>query len=84
MNYDLCSGTCLKKSGIYSVAMFQIKRTPLASFLFGEPLGTLTLYGLERCCPVLTRRGHPQTVPPSHNPLPAWGRVCTFGVLFIW
>lgn len=23
MNYDLCSGTCLKKSGIYSVAMFQ-------------------------------------------------------------
>lgn len=22
MNYDLCSGTCLKKSGIYSVAMF--------------------------------------------------------------
>lgn len=24
MNYDLCSGTCLKKSGIYSVAMFHI------------------------------------------------------------
>ena len=28
MNYDLCSGTCLKKSGIYSVAMFQRKRRP--------------------------------------------------------
>lgn len=26
MNYDLCSGTCIKKSGIYSVAMFQ--KTP--------------------------------------------------------
>ena len=24
MNYDLCSGTCLKKSGIYSVAMFHV------------------------------------------------------------
>lgn len=36
MNYDLCSGTCLKKSGIYSVAMFQkIKSaTPKGMALF--------------------------------------------------
>ena len=32
MNYDLCSGTCLKKSGIYSVAMFQ--KTQIRTYFF--------------------------------------------------
>ena len=31
MNYDLCSGTCIKKSGIYSVAMFQKSRMRMRS-----------------------------------------------------
>lgn len=34
MNYDLCSGTCLKKSGIYSVAMFQKAPYALRRALF--------------------------------------------------
>ena len=34
MNYDLCSGTCLKKSGIYSVAMFQREKQLRRQLLF--------------------------------------------------
>lgn len=54
MNYDLCSGTCLKKSGIYSVAMFQKSRMqtrsgffliPSSRFLF--PFSTLSSGFLE-------------------------------------
>lgn len=39
MNYDLCSGTCLKKSGIYSVAMFQKEKHRKAVLLFLVPAG---------------------------------------------
>ena len=34
MNYDLCSGTCLKKSGIYSVAMFHMNEGRLLEQIF--------------------------------------------------
>ena len=34
MNYDLCSGTCLKKSGIYSVAMFHKNNHTCRVWLF--------------------------------------------------
>ena len=49
MNYDLCSGTCLKKSGIYSVAMFHKKGHPLDVLFCGfrRPEAAFTLRCLK-------------------------------------
>lgn len=49
MNYDLCSGTCLKKSGIYSVAMFQKyprKLSVSGGFLYSANFSGHYLWGL--------------------------------------
>ena len=93
MNYDLCSGTCLKKSGIYSVAMFQKREEEAhasSSFYayrgFESPLrkragGTFLGRGVSAGprFPAAVGRGASQSIPPGPDGSPkARGRGTCF------
>lgn len=55
MNYDLCSGTCLKKSGIYSVAMFHVGASVISlapTFFFKSQSALILLLLLSTCDPL--------------------------------